>query len=143
MILPIVAYGDPILRKNTHDVPEDYPDLEGLVDNMFETMYAAPGIGLAAPQVGLPIRMFVVDTEQIFKADDESEDGNGIEKEEDDTLEENEEEEIELVEDLDDDDTENESDELDGLLEDDSKIKMTKSPLKVADGDPIDIEADA
>ena len=60
-----------------------------------------------------------------------------------DSIDENEEEEIELVEDLDDDDTDNESDELDGLLEDDSKIKMAKSPLKVAEGDPIDIEADA
>ena len=59
-----------------------------------------------------------------------------------DSIDENEEEEIELIEDLDDDDTENESDELDGLLEDDSKIKMAKTPLKVAEGDPIDIEGD-
>ncbi len=59
-----------------------------------------------------------------------------------DSIDENEEEEIELVEDLDDDDNDNESDELDGLLEDDSKIKMAKTPLKVAEGDPIDIEGD-
>jgi len=59
-----------------------------------------------------------------------------------DSIDENEEEEINLIEDLDDDDTDSESDELDGLLEDDNKIKMAKSPLKVAEGDPIDIEGD-
>ncbi|MDM8556148.1 hypothetical protein QUF75_15595 [Desulfococcaceae bacterium HSG7] len=59
-----------------------------------------------------------------------------------DSIDENEEEEIELIEDLDDDDTDSESDELDGLLEDDNKIKMAKTPLKVAEGDPIDIEGD-
>jgi len=59
-----------------------------------------------------------------------------------DSVDENEDDEIELMEEVDEDDTENESDELDGLLEDDNKIKMAKSPLKVAEGDPIDIEAD-
>lgn len=62
MKLPIVAYGDPILKKNCADIDEDYPKLEELIDNMFDTMYHAHGVGLAAPQIGLPIRLFIVDT---------------------------------------------------------------------------------
>lgn len=62
MILPIVAYGDPVLRKVAKDITKDYPKLEELIKNMWETMYNAHGVGLAAPQVGLPIRLFVVDT---------------------------------------------------------------------------------
>ncbi|HZW77951.1 MAG TPA: peptide deformylase [Flavobacteriaceae bacterium] len=61
MILPIVAYGDPILRKKAEDIDKDYPQLDDLIQNMFETMYAAHGIGLAAPQVGKAVRLFVVD----------------------------------------------------------------------------------
>ena len=61
MILPIVAYGDPVLRKKAKEIPSDYPDLNGLVENMFETMYKASGVGLAGPQVGLPFRIFVID----------------------------------------------------------------------------------
>lgn len=61
MILPIVAYGDSVLRKETEEIDEHYPDLDKLIDNMYETMYAAQGVGLAAPQVGLPIRLFIVD----------------------------------------------------------------------------------
>lgn len=61
MILPILAYGDPILRKETQNIDKDYPNLDVVIENMFETMYAARGIGLAAPQVGLPIRLFIVD----------------------------------------------------------------------------------
>jgi peptide deformylase len=61
MKLPIVAYGDPILRKVCTDITQDYPDLNQLINNMFDTMYAASGVGLAAPQVGLPIRLFIVD----------------------------------------------------------------------------------
>ncbi|WP_373056780.1 peptide deformylase [Zunongwangia sp. H14] len=61
MILPIVAYGDPILRKKAKDIPEDYPKLDELVNSMWDTMYNAYGVGLAAPQVGLPLRMFVID----------------------------------------------------------------------------------
>lgn len=60
MILPILAYGDTILRKKTKSLSKDYPKLDVLLDNMFETMYAAKGIGLAAPQVGLPVRLFIV-----------------------------------------------------------------------------------
>lgn len=69
MKLPIVAYGDAILKRKSIDVEEDYPDLQELIANMFETMYAAHGVGLAAPQVGLSIRLFVVDASPF--ADDE------------------------------------------------------------------------
>jgi peptide deformylase len=69
MKLPIVAYGDPVLKKVCVDIDENYPDLKQLISNMFETMYNASGVGLAAPQIGLPIRLFIVDT----KADEEEE----------------------------------------------------------------------
>lgn len=62
MILPIVAYGDPVLRKVGKEITTDYPKLDELINNMWETMYNAHGVGLAAPQVGLPIRLFLVDT---------------------------------------------------------------------------------
>ena len=65
MILPIYLYGQPVLRKVAHDITADYPNLKELIDNMFETMYAADGIGLAAPQVGLDIRLFVIDLEPL------------------------------------------------------------------------------
>ncbi|MGY5850250.1 peptide deformylase [Salegentibacter sp. F14] len=61
MILPIVAYGDPVLRKKCKAISEDYPKLKELIDNMWETMYNAYGVGLAAPQVGVPIRLFMID----------------------------------------------------------------------------------
>lgn len=62
MILPIYIYGHPILRKVAQDIDAvNYPNLKGLIDNMFETMYAADGVGLAGPQVGLEDRIFVVD----------------------------------------------------------------------------------
>lgn len=62
MILPIVAYGDPVLKKKGKEISKDYPKLKELLDNMYETMYNAFGVGLAAPQIGLPIRLFLVDT---------------------------------------------------------------------------------
>ncbi len=70
MIVPIVAYGDPVLRKKGKEVPEDYPNLKELIDNMWDTMYNAMGVGLAAPQIGLPIRMFIIDPAPF--ADDET-----------------------------------------------------------------------
>lgn len=73
MILPIIAYGDPILRKVGKDLDKDYPDLKELVANMWETMYNASGVGLAAPQIGLPIRLFVVDTTAFANDEDLSE----------------------------------------------------------------------
>ena len=62
MILPIVAYGDPVLKKKAKEISQDYPNVDTLLENMFETMYGAYGVGLAAPQIGLPIRIFIVDT---------------------------------------------------------------------------------
>jgi peptide deformylase len=70
MILPIVAYGDSVLRKKGKEITKDYPNLDKLLENMYETMYGAYGVGLAAPQIGLPIRVFLVDTSPF--ADDES-----------------------------------------------------------------------
>lgn len=61
MVLPIVAYGDPVLRKKATEIDHTYPKLNELLENMFETMYHAYGVGLAAPQIGLPIRIFVID----------------------------------------------------------------------------------
>lgn len=61
MILPIVAYGDPVLKKKAARIEKSYPNLKDLIDNMWETMYAANGVGLAAPQIGESIRLFVVD----------------------------------------------------------------------------------
>ena len=69
MILPIYLYGHPVLRKVGEDITKDYPNLETLIDNMFETMYGANGIGLAAPQIGLDIRLFIVDVSPL--SDDE------------------------------------------------------------------------
>ncbi len=69
MTLPIVAYGDPVLRKVAKDIDADYPKLEELLTNMWETMYGASGVGLAAPQIGRAIRVFLVDTTPF--ADDE------------------------------------------------------------------------
>ncbi len=72
MILPILAYGDPLLKREADEISEDYPDLNTLIENMYETMYEASGVGLAAPQVGLPIRMFIVDGSP-FAEDEEDE----------------------------------------------------------------------
>jgi len=70
MTLPIIAYGDAVLRKEGVEITKDYPNLEALIENMYETMYGAYGVGLAAPQVGLAIRLFLVDTSPF--AEDES-----------------------------------------------------------------------
>jgi peptide deformylase len=65
MILPIYAYGSPVLRKRGEDISADYPNLKEIIDNMYETMYKSSGIGLAAPQVGLSIRLFIIDGSPI------------------------------------------------------------------------------
>ncbi len=62
MILPIVAYGDPVLKKKATNITKDYSNLKQLISDMFATMENALGVGIAAPQIGLPIRLFVVDT---------------------------------------------------------------------------------
>ena len=79
MILPIVAFGDPVLRKETDEIDEDYPKLKELIENMFKTMENAPGVGLAAPQIGLSIRLFVIDTTSIYEEEKGKED-HGVRK---------------------------------------------------------------
>lgn len=74
MILPIVAYGDTVLKKKAKDIDKDYPKLNELIENMYETMYGAYGVGLAAPQIGIPIRLFLVDTSPFSEDEDLSED---------------------------------------------------------------------
>ena len=61
MILPIIAYGDPVLKKETEEIAENDPNLKTLIADMFETMYKAKGVGLAAPQIGKSIRLFIID----------------------------------------------------------------------------------
>lgn len=65
MILPIYLYGQPVLRKVAEDITPDYPELKSLIESMFDTMHQAEGIGLAAPQVGLAIRLVVVDLDVL------------------------------------------------------------------------------
>ena len=73
MILPVVAYGHPVLRKISTDITPEYPSLSQLIEDMWETMYNSNGMGLAAPQINKAIRLFVIDTEQVYdKADEES-----------------------------------------------------------------------
>lgn len=81
MILPIVAYGHPVLRKVAEDITPDYPQLKELIANMWETMYGSNGVGIAAPQVNKSIRLFVVDSKQIIDnlEDDEKNDYPGDE----------------------------------------------------------------
>lgn len=71
MILPIYAYGQPVLRKKAKDIDSEFENLSELIDNMWETMYNAKGIGLAAPQIGKSIRLFLIDTDQLEKEDEE------------------------------------------------------------------------
>lgn len=70
MILPIVAYGDPVLRATCEEIDQNYPQLETLIANMFETMYEAQGVGLAAPQIGKSIRLFIVDATPFAEGED-------------------------------------------------------------------------
>lgn len=70
MTLPIIAYGDPVLRKIGVPIDKDYPNLEALIENMKETMVNAQGVGLAAPQVGKAIRLFIIDTSPFEKDED-------------------------------------------------------------------------
>ncbi|MFT5166476.1 MAG: peptide deformylase [Saprospiraceae bacterium] len=77
MILPIYALGQPVLKKVGKPVSKDYEGLEVLIENMWETMYAAHGVGLAAPQIGKAIRLFMVDTIQVM---DEGKEADGLKK---------------------------------------------------------------
>jgi peptide deformylase len=78
MILPIVAYGDPVLRKVAVAIDATFPDLEKLITNMKETMYNASGVGLAAPQVGKAIRLFLIDASPFAEDDDISEEESAV-----------------------------------------------------------------
>jgi peptide deformylase len=69
MIIPIFGYGEPVLRKVAEPVTADYPNLNDIITNMYDTMYNAYGVGLAAPQVGLALRIFVVDTEPFSESE--------------------------------------------------------------------------
>lgn len=88
MILPIVAYGDPVLKKEAEEIDKDYPQLDQLIADMFETMYGAQGVGLAAPQIGHSIRLFIVDgspfaddpTEEDYEPDPRAEGIDGFKK---------------------------------------------------------------
>jgi peptide deformylase len=75
MILPIVAYGAPVLRKVCSDITPDYLELDKLIEDMWETMYASNGVGLAAPQINRDIRLFIVDSRQIFQNQEEEDKG--------------------------------------------------------------------
>ena len=75
MILPIVAYGSPILRKVCKDISQDHPELDKLVADMWETMYNSNGVGLAAPQINKDLRLFVMDSTQIFENLEDDEQG--------------------------------------------------------------------
>jgi len=75
MILPIIAYGDPVLKKVGEAITKDYPNLQELIDNMEETMENASGVGLAAPQIGRAIRLFVINSTYMF---DEGEEDKGL-----------------------------------------------------------------
>lgn len=77
MILPIVAYGDPVLKKVGEDITKDYPGIQQLIDDMIDTMDHASGVGLAAPQIGLPIRLFVINSTYMFE---EGEEDKGVEE---------------------------------------------------------------
>jgi len=71
MVLPVLAYGHPMLRKVCSDINPDYPDLQKLIGDMWDTTYYTNGVGLAAPQIGRPVRLFVVDTVQIVEGFDD------------------------------------------------------------------------
>lgn len=73
MILPIVAYGDPVLKKEAEEIDENYPELKQLIEDMFETMYEASGVGLAAPQINRSIRLFVIDGSPFAETDEDEE----------------------------------------------------------------------
>lgn len=80
MILPVVVYGDPVLRKVATDIDKDYPALDKLIADMFETMYNANGVGIAAPQIGKSIRLFVIDASPFAERDEDDEEEEDDEK---------------------------------------------------------------
>ncbi len=73
MILPIYLYGNPVLRKKGENISAEFPNLKELINNMFETMYAAHGVGLAAPQIGLNVNLFIIDASPFVSDDEDDE----------------------------------------------------------------------
>ena len=102
MILPIVAYGDPVLKKEAEEITNEFPDLQKLIKDMYETMYHASGVGLAAPQIGKSIRMFVVDGSPFAEKDEDDEDEDEDDEDDDDWDEDEDEDDDEDWEDDDD-----------------------------------------
>jgi peptide deformylase len=82
MILPIVVYGDPVLRKTGANIEKNYEGLKELIANMFETMYNAKGVGLAAPQIGKAIRLFVIDATPFAEIDEDDDDEDALSEKE-------------------------------------------------------------
>lgn len=80
MILPIIAYGNPVLRRQADEIKPDYAGLEKLISDMWDTMYNAHGVGLAAPQIGLSIRLFIVDSLQLEEDEERETTQSGIKK---------------------------------------------------------------
>jgi peptide deformylase len=80
MLLPIYAYGQAVLKKVATEIGPDYPDLTELIANMWETMYHADGVGLAAPQIGRSIRLFVADTAQVDRDEDAPDTDQGFKR---------------------------------------------------------------
>lgn len=78
MLLPIFAYGQPVLKKKAEPITAEYPDLKELIDNMWQTMYHADGVGLAAPQIGMSIRLFVIDTLEVERKIEKSDTDIGM-----------------------------------------------------------------
>lgn len=78
MILPVIAYGDPVLRKVAKEISKDHPKLDDIIANMWETQYNASGVGIAAPQVGLSIRLFVIDASPFSDDDDLTEEEQAV-----------------------------------------------------------------
>ena len=71
MILPVIGYGNPILKRKSKEITGSYPNLKELISNMYDTMYSAKGVGLAAPQIGKSIKIFIIDTSPFLKIDDD------------------------------------------------------------------------
>lgn len=82
MILPVIAYGDPVLRKVGEEITKDYPGLQDVIANMFETMHNALGVGLAAPQIGKAIRLFIVETKPFSERGENEEEEDEFSPEE-------------------------------------------------------------
>ncbi|NOT38840.1 MAG: peptide deformylase [Saprospiraceae bacterium] len=79
MVKPIYLYGNPVLREKARIIPQDYPQLRDLINDMYDTMYFAKGVGLAAPQIGLSIRLFVIDTKPFYE-DNEKKSNKSLKK---------------------------------------------------------------